>query len=104
MTTSTVFSRARVGLEAPEVLVEVLLSGGLPRVSIVGLPETAVRESQDRVRGAVINSGFVFPPGRVTVNLAPAELPKEGGRFDLPIAIAILAASGQLSKDLLEHH
>ena len=104
MTTSTVFSRARVGLEAPEVLVEVLLSGGLPRVSIVGLPETAVRESQDRVRGAVINSGFVFPPGRVTVNLAPAQLPKEGGRFDLPIAIAILAASGQLSKDLLEHH
>ena len=104
MTTSTVYSSARLGLEAPEVVVEVHLSGGLPRVSIVGLPETAVRESQDRVRGAIMNSGFDFPTGRVTVNLAHAELPKEGGRFDLPIAVAILAASNQLSKEQLGRH
>ena len=104
MTTSTVLSRARLGLEAPEVIVEVHVSGGLPRTSIVGLPETSVRESRDRVRGAIINSGFTYPSSRITVNLAPAELPKEGGRFDLPIAIAILAANHQLPTSQLDRH
>lgn len=76
--------------------VEVHLSGGLPTLSIVGLPEMAVKESKDRVRGALLNARFQFPAGRVTINLAPADLPKEGGRFDLPIAIGILGASGQI--------
>ncbi len=93
---AVVRSRAALGLEAPEVDVEVHLSGGLPGFSIVGLPETAVRESKDRVRGALLNAGFDFPRRRITVNLAPADLPKEGGRFDLPIALGILAASGQV--------
>ena len=77
-------------------MVEVHLSAGLPALNIVGLPETSVRESKDRVRSALINSGYEFPDGRITVNLAPADLPKEGSRFDLPIALGILEASGQL--------
>jgi magnesium chelatase family protein len=89
-------SRARVGMEAPPVTVEVQLAGGLPCMNIVGLPEMAVRESKDRVRGALHNGHFQFPAGRITVNLAPADLPKEGGRFDLPIALGVLGASGQL--------
>jgi magnesium chelatase family protein len=89
-------SRAREGIEAPAVTVEVHLSGGLPAMSIVGLPEMAVKESKDRVRGALLNGKFEFPAGRVTVNLAPADLPKEGGRFDLPIALGVLGASGQV--------
>ena len=96
MSLAVVFSRAQLGIEAPLVTVEVHLSNGLPSLSIVGLPETAVRESKDRVRGAILNSGFEFPARRITINLAPAELPKEGGHFDLPIALGILAASGQL--------
>ncbi|MBZ2170345.1 YifB family Mg chelatase-like AAA ATPase [Marinobacter sp. F4216] len=91
-----VHSRASVGVTAPAVTVEVHLSGGLPALSIVGMPETAVRESRERVRSALLNSGFEFPARRITINLAPADLPKEGARFDLPIAIGILAASGQL--------
>jgi magnesium chelatase family protein len=90
-------SRAREGIAAPEVTVEVHLSGGLPAMSIVGLPEMAVKESRDRVRGALLNARFQFPAGRVTVNLAPADLPKEGGRFDLPIALGVLGASGQVA-------
>ena len=89
-------SRAPSGLDAPSVAVEVHLSGGLPSFTIVGLPEAAVRESRERVRSALINSGFDFPVRRITVNLAPADLPKQGGRFDLPIALGILAASDQL--------
>ena len=89
-------TRARVALQAPAVVVEVHLSAGLPGLNIVGLPETSVRESKDRVRSALINSGYEFPEGRITVNLAPADLPKEGSRFDLPIALGILEASGQL--------
>jgi magnesium chelatase family protein len=89
-------SRAGEGIEAPAVTVEVHLSGGLPAMSIVGLPEMAVKESKDRVRGALLNGRFQFPAGRVTVNLAPADLPKEGGRFDLPIALGVLGASGQV--------
>ena len=80
---------------------EVHLAGGLPALSIVGLPELAVKESKDRVRGALLSSRFQFPIGRVTINLAPADLPKEGGRFDLPIAAGVLGASGQLKCDLL---
>ena len=96
-----VYSRARLGIDAPLVTVEVHLSGGLPAFQIVGLPETSVKESKDRVRSALINSGFKFPDCRITVNLAPADLPKEGGRFDLPIAIGILAAMGRINPDVL---
>jgi magnesium chelatase family protein len=88
--------RAQVGLSAPLVHVEVSLSEGLPALVIVGLPATVVKESKERVRGAILNSGFEFPNGRITVNLAPADVPKEGGRFDLPIALGILLASEQL--------
>ena len=94
-------SRAREGIDAPAVTVEVHLAGGLPALSIVGLPEMAVKESKDRVRGALLNGRFQFPAGRVTINLAPADLPKEGGRFDLPIALGVLGASGQLKSDAL---
>lgn len=101
MNLAVVHSRASVGIEAPPVIIEVHLSKGLPGLSIVGLPETAVKESRHRVRSAVINSGFEFPVRRITVNLAPADLPKEGGRFDLPIALGILAASGQIPVEAL---
>lgn len=93
---ATIHTRARLGVSAPPVTVEVHLSGGLPSLSIVGLPETAVRESKDRVRSALLNAGFEFPARRITINLAPADLPKEGGRFDLAIALGILVASEQL--------
>ncbi len=96
MKLAVVYSRASLGIDAPLVTVETHISGGLPRFTIVGLPEAAVKESKDRVRSAIINSGFTFPNRRITVNLAPADLPKEGGRFDLPIALGILAASKQL--------
>jgi magnesium chelatase family protein len=89
-------SRALAGLDAPEVTVEVHLANGLPSFTIVGLPDTEVKESRDRVRAALVNSRFEFPARRITVNLAPAELRKESGRFDLPIALGILAASQQL--------
>lgn len=101
MNLATVFSRAQTGMEAPLVTVEVHLSNGLPCLSIVGLPEAAVKESKDRVRSALTNSGYQFPARRITVNLAPADLPKEGGRFDLPIALGILAASDQLPQEHL---
>ncbi len=96
MELSVVHSRALSGLNAPPVRVESHLSNGLPAFNIVGMPATAVRESKDRVRSAILNSHFEFPDRRITVNLAPADLPKEGGRFDLPIALSILLASGQL--------
>ncbi|MGC9403932.1 YifB family Mg chelatase-like AAA ATPase [Vibrio genomosp. F10] len=96
-----VHSRASVGVEAPEVTVEVHISNGLPGFSLVGLPETTVKEAKDRVRSAIINSRFEFPAKRITVNLAPADLPKEGGRFDLPIALGILAACEQIPIDKL---
>jgi magnesium chelatase family protein len=94
---ATVLSRAQRGIDAPQVRVEVDIGAGLPAFNIVGLPEVVVKESKDRVRSAICNSDFNFPCGRITVNLAPADLPKEGGRFDLPIAIGILIASGQLT-------
>jgi magnesium chelatase family protein len=93
-----IYSRGREGLRAPLVQVETHLANGLPGFHIVGMPETAVRESRDRVRSALLNSHFQFPDRRITVNLAPADLPKGGGRFDLPIALGILAASGQLPR------
>ncbi|MGB9429271.1 MAG: YifB family Mg chelatase-like AAA ATPase [Gammaproteobacteria bacterium] len=98
-----IFSRAQAGVDAPEVTVEAHLSNGLPSFAIVGLPEAAVRESRDRVRSALINSRFDFPARRITVNLAPADLPKEGGRFDLPIALGILAASSQIPAEVLRN-
>ena len=97
-----VHSRARVGVHAPAVRVEVHLAGGLPAMHIVGLPEAAVREAKDRVRAAIQCAQFEFPARRITVNLAPADLPKDGGRYDLAIALGILAASGQLSTDALD--
>lgn len=96
MPLARVFSRARAGIDAPAVSVEVHISNGLPALMMVGLPEAAVRESKDRVRSALLNANFEFPARRITVNLAPADLPKDGGRFDLAIALGILAASGQL--------
>jgi magnesium chelatase family protein len=97
-------SRALNGMDAPEVTVEVHLANGLPSFTIVGLPETEVKESKDRVRAALQNARFDFPAQRITVNLAPADLPKESGRFDLPIALGILAASGQIPADTLDHY
>ncbi|GAA6144827.1 YifB family Mg chelatase-like AAA ATPase [Thalassolituus maritimus] len=101
MSLSTVYTRAQVGIESPLVQVEVHLSGGLPSLSLVGLPETAVKESKDRVRSAILNSHYEFPAKRITINLAPADLPKEGGRYDLAIALGILASSEQIPKDRL---
>ncbi|PCJ27765.1 MAG: hypothetical protein COA96_02640 [SAR86 cluster bacterium] len=101
MSLATINSRALLGVDTIEVTVETHLSNGLPGFAIVGLPETAVKESKERVRSAIINSGLDFPSRRITVNLAPADLPKAGGRYDLAIALSILAASGQLDKDSL---
>src|ERR1700680_824199 len=100
---STTLSRAPLGLLAPLVRVEVHLGPGLPAIAIVGLPEAVVRGSKDRVRSALLTPGFEFPAGRITINLPPADLPKEGGRFDLPIAVGILAATGNIPARALEH-
>lgn len=97
MSLSVVYTRAAIGVKAPLISVEVHLSNGLPGLTLVGLPETTVKEARDRVRSAIINSGYAFPAKKITINLAPADLPKEGGRYDLPIAIALLAASEQLN-------
>ena len=104
MTVATVASRALAGIDAPEVTVEVHLGPGLPAFHIVGLPDAEVREARDRVRAALNHAHFEFPARRITVNLAPAELPKDSSRFDLPIALGILAASGQLSPEALAGH
>ena len=101
MAVAVVKSRALAGMAAPEVVVEAHLANGLPAFTLVGLPETEVKEARDRVRAAIQNARFEFPARRITVNLAPADLPKESGRFDLPIALAILAASGQIPADKL---
>jgi len=104
MTLAVLYSRALNGMEAPEVVVEVHLANGLPSFTIVGLPEAEVKESKDRVRAAIQTAQFEFPARRITVNLAPADLPKESGRYDLPIALGILAASGQIAKDALDSY
>src|SRR5437868_8651527 len=96
MSLAVLRSRALTGIDAPPVSVETHLANGLPAFAIVGLAETEVRESRERVRAAILNSGFEIPNRRITVNLAPADLPKESGRFDLAIALGILAASGQV--------
>jgi magnesium chelatase family protein len=101
MSLALAHSRARIGVHAPAVRVEIYLSGGLPALNMVGLPEAAVRESRDRVRAAILCAQFEFPARRITVNLAPADLPKDGGRFDLPIALGILAASGVIEPTTL---
>ncbi|MEY3037803.1 MAG: magnesium chelatase family protein [Pseudomonadota bacterium] len=102
MSLATLYSRAQLGIDAPLVRVEVHLSGGLPSFAIVGMAETAVRESRERVRSALLNAGFDYPQRRITVNLSPADLPKEGGRYDLAIALGILIASNQLSTSHLD--
>jgi magnesium chelatase family protein len=104
MSLAVLSSRALAGMQAPQVTVEVHLANGLPSFTIVGLPETEVKESRDRVRAALQNAGFEFPARRITVNLAPADLPKESGRFDLPIALGILAASGQMPGEALDQY
>lgn len=104
MSLAIIQTRAQIGIAAPPVQVEVHLAGGLPGVSIVGLPETAVKESRDRVKAALLNCQFEFPQRKVTLSLAPADLPKEGGRYDLPIAIGILVASRQLPRTALEDY
>ncbi len=102
MKLAAVLSRAEFGVQAPQVRVEVHISRGLPGLSIVGMPEMAVKESKDRVRAAIMNSGYEFPQHRITINLSPADIPKHGGRYDLPIAIGVLAASGQVGRDRLQ--
>jgi magnesium chelatase family protein len=104
MPVAVVLSRGLAGVDAPCVVVEVHIAGGLPGVQIVGLPEAEVREARDRVKAALQNAKFDFPARKVTVNLAPADLPKESGRFDLPIALGVLAASGQLPPQSLANH
>ncbi|MBS0357933.1 MAG: YifB family Mg chelatase-like AAA ATPase [Proteobacteria bacterium] len=104
MSMALIYSRANSGIEAVSVTIEAHISNGLPHLAIVGLAETTVKESKDRVRSALLNSHFEFPVRRVTINLAPADLPKYGGRFDLPIALGILAASGQIPIQALDQY
>lgn len=104
MSIATAYSRAQTGVVTPLVTIEVHISRGLPSLSIVGLPDTAVKESKDRVRSAIINNHYEFPLGRITINLAPADLPKDSARFDLPIALGILVASKQIRQDSLEQY
>jgi magnesium chelatase family protein len=104
MSLAVLYSRALSGMDAPEVVVEVHLANGLPQFAIVGLPEAEVKESKDRVRAAIQTAQFEFPAKRITVNLAPADLPKESGRYDLPIALGILAASGQIPSEPLSRY
>lgn len=104
MTLAVTYSRAHIGMDAPLVTIEAHISSGLPAFSIVGLPEAAVREAKDRVRSAILNSHYDFPNGRITVNMAPADLPKQGGQFDLAIALGILAASEQIDGNKLKQY
>src|SRR3989344_8248775 len=94
--TAKVYSASLIGLEASPIEVEVDISGGLPKTIIVGLPDTAVQEARERVKSAIRNSNAIFPPSHISVNLAPADLPKNGSHFDLPIAISVLLNSGQI--------
>lgn len=104
MSLAVLYSRARLGMDAPLVTIEVHLTNGLPGFTMVGLPEAAVKEARDRVRSAILNSQFDFPDRRITVNMAPADLPKQGAQFDLAIALGILIASGQLPGDQIEQY
>lgn len=96
------YSRAAVGIQAPLITLEADTTSGLPQIIIVGLPETAVKESKDRVKTAIINAGYALPNIRLTVNLSPADLPKSGGRYDLAIALCILVAAGNLPEGCLK--
>lgn len=104
MSLAIVYTRAALGVSAPLITVEVHISNGLPGLTMVGLPETTVKEARDRVRSAIINSGYSYPAKKITINLAPADLPKEGGRYDLPIALALLVASQQLAASKLNQY
>ncbi len=104
MSLAVLYSRALAGMDAPQVVVEVHVGNGLPAFNLVGLAETEVKEARDRVRAALMQSGFDFPARKITVNLAPADLPKESGRFDLPIALGVLAATGQIPPDRLAEY
>lgn len=104
MSLAIIHTRAQTGVDAPPVTVEVHLANGLPALAIVGLPEAAVKESKERVRAALLQANFEFPARRITINLAPADLPKEGGRYDLAIALGILVASGQLPPAACNRH
>lgn len=104
MSLAVTYTRAMIGIQAPCVTIEAHISNGLPALTLVGLPETTVKEARDRVRSALLNAGFTFPAKRITVNLAPADLPKEGGRYDLPIALSILAASEQICSNALDRY
>ncbi|MBE2894418.1 YifB family Mg chelatase-like AAA ATPase [Spirabiliibacterium falconis] len=104
MSLAIVYSRACIGIQAPLITIEVHLSRGKPGLTLVGLPETAVKEARDRVRSALINANFEYPVARMTINMAPADLPKEGGRYDLAIALGILAASGQINAEQLSRY
>ncbi len=104
MSLAVLYSRALSGIHAPLVTVETHIANGLPSFTIVGLPDTEVKESKDRVRAALHNAQFKIPAQRITINLAPADLPKESGRFDLPIALGILAATGQIPRDQLDRY
>ncbi|MFM8340245.1 MAG: YifB family Mg chelatase-like AAA ATPase, partial [Fluviibacter sp.] len=104
MSLALIQTRALDGLQAPPVVVEVHVANGLPAFSLVGLADAEVREARDRVRAALLSSGFEFPARRITVNLAPADLPKDSGRFDLPIALGLLVASGQLPASNLQNY
>lgn len=104
MSLAIVYTRAALGIGAPLITIEVHISNGLPGLTMVGLPETTVKEARDRVRSAIINSGYTWPAKKITINLAPADLPKEGGRYDLPIALALLVASEQLNATRLSQY
>lgn len=104
MALAIIYTRASLGISAPLITIEAHISQGLPGLTLVGLPETVVKEAKDRVRSALINSGYIYPAKRITINLSPADLPKEGARYDLPIALAILIASEQLISDKLERY
>jgi magnesium chelatase family protein len=104
MSLAIIYTRAAFGISAPLITIEIHISNGLPGLTMVGLPETTVREARDRVRSAIINSGYTFPAKKITINLAPADLPKEGGRYDLPIALALLVASEQLDASRLNQY
>ena len=104
MEIARIYSRALAGIDSQQVTVDIHVSPGLPKFHIVGLPETEVKESRERVRSALLTNHFEFPIRRITVNLAPADLPKQGGRYDLAIAVGILAATGQVSRDALSSH
>jgi magnesium chelatase family protein len=104
MALAVVYARSAFGIEAPLITIEVHISAGLPAFNLVGLPHRSISEARERVRSAIINSGYTFPAQRITINLSPADLPKHGSRFDLAIAVGVLSASGQIHQQHLHHY